>query len=274
MNEIDNEQGDRQAEDHGHDEDHGSHASFGFYVGVAVALGVVTFYEWAMLALPGWDLGVLTKPVLIILSVAKFAAVVAFFMHLKFDAPIFQRLFVGVLSLALIIVFVVMAVLGSLPEDNPEVGRLHAGIRPCSTHADCGPTQRCRQVDAPKGTDEVRKKKGLGERTWFGKCLETPKEVRDAEGEDRPARSGDKVYAVVCVACHQADGSGKNAGGTVMGADLSSAEVWAQGEETLINSIKNGKNGAIGAMPAQAGLLSDEEITNVLAHIKATFAPK
>jgi cytochrome c oxidase subunit 4 len=40
-------------------------------------------------------------PVLLILSIAKFAAVVGYFMHLKFDKRIFQFMFVGGLVLSL-----------------------------------------------------------------------------------------------------------------------------------------------------------------------------
>ncbi len=270
MSEVSNEHESGSGEAHDHDDGGHSHASTLFYTIIAIILAIVTYIEWAML---DWDLGKWTKPGLVILSVGKFAAVVAYFMHLKYDAEIFKRTFLGVLGLAFVIVFVVMAALGSLPDDNPERGRLHASIRNCDSHSDCGPTQRCLPVAAPKTAVALRKAKGLGERPVFSKCVEVPKEVRDAEGKDRPAREGSEVYAAVCVACHQKDGGGK-LGPTVLGANLASAEVWAQGEDTLLNSITNGKQGAIGVMPAQAGVLSSAEIDNVLAYIKATYAPK
>ncbi|MEC7751935.1 MAG: c-type cytochrome [Myxococcota bacterium] len=270
MSEVINEQDKTDATHHGGEHNGHSHASTLFYTGVAIALAIVTYIEWAML---DWDLGKWTKPGLIILSVGKFAAVVAYFMHLKFDAEIFKRTFLGVLGLAVVIVFVVMAALGSLPDDNPETGRLHASIRNCQDHSDCGPTQRCRPIPAPKTAAALRKAKGLGERPVFSKCVEVPKDVRDAEGKDKPAREGGEIYAAVCVACHQKDGGGM-LGPTVLGANLASAELWAQGDGALRNSIVNGKQGKIGVMPAQAGILSSEEIDNVLAYIKTTYAPK
>ena len=80
MSEVINEQDKTDATHHEGEHDGHSHASTLFYTGVAIALAIVTYIEWAML---DWDLGKWTKPGLIILSVGKFAAVVAYFMHLK-----------------------------------------------------------------------------------------------------------------------------------------------------------------------------------------------
>ena len=67
------------------------------YVQIGVALTVITVVE---LAISLWiDIGDAMIPVLLILSAIKFAAVLAFFMHLYFDAQIFTRLFIGSLVL-------------------------------------------------------------------------------------------------------------------------------------------------------------------------------
>ena len=58
---------------------------------------------------------------------------------------------------------------------------------------------------------------------------------------------------------------------TRLGADLTSAELWAKGDDALINSITNGFNGSIGSMPAQKGALSEGEIKNVFEFIKGKY---
>ncbi len=78
------------------------------YVIIGVILTIVTSIElWVSYS----PLGGLKIPILILLSAFKFAVVVAFFMHLRFDAPALTRFFVfglalaGVLLLALISIF-------------------------------------------------------------------------------------------------------------------------------------------------------------------------
>jgi cytochrome c oxidase subunit IV len=70
------------------------------YIVIGVVLTVITVVE---LIASLWDdgdaLGDALIPVLLILSAVKFAAVVAFFMHLRFDSPLFTRIFVGSLGL-------------------------------------------------------------------------------------------------------------------------------------------------------------------------------
>ena len=50
-------------------------------------------------------------PALIFLSVIKFATVVGYFMHLKFDSRIFSWFFAGGLTVALVAFFVMLAML-------------------------------------------------------------------------------------------------------------------------------------------------------------------
>ncbi len=75
------------------------------YVILGVILTVITLVELVASDIPlfgvdfGVDLGGALVPVLIALSAIKFAAVLAFFMHLYFDSPLFTRAFVGSLAL-------------------------------------------------------------------------------------------------------------------------------------------------------------------------------
>jgi cytochrome c oxidase subunit 4 len=83
---------------HGSGEEHGLQVRQ--YVQIGVLLTVITVIE---LALSYTDLGGLLVPLLLALSAVKFAIVVAFFMHLKFDHPLLTRMFVGPLILATLV---------------------------------------------------------------------------------------------------------------------------------------------------------------------------
>lgn len=72
----------------------GGHPSVLFYNIIAISLFVVTALEVAVLYPPLLYAGTYFRVILlVVLSVAKFAIVVAFFMHLFFDAPLLTFLF-------------------------------------------------------------------------------------------------------------------------------------------------------------------------------------
>jgi cytochrome c oxidase subunit 4 len=85
-----------------HEEEHGGHATVGTYVLIGVILTIITAVEVAIFYIPALA-GVLV-PVLLTLSAAKFVIVVLFYMHLKYDHPIFGRVFFGPMFLAVIVV--------------------------------------------------------------------------------------------------------------------------------------------------------------------------
>jgi cytochrome c oxidase subunit 4 len=93
------EQGGHAAEQH--EEEHGGHATVGTYVLIGVILTIITAVEVAIFYIPALA-GVLV-PVLLTLSAAKFVIVVLFYMHLKYDHPIFGRVFFGPMFLAVIV---------------------------------------------------------------------------------------------------------------------------------------------------------------------------
>ena len=86
----------------------GGHATVRTYVNVAIALAIITAVEVASLYIPG-----IPNPVLVIsllaMSVIKFFLVVGFFMHLRYDHPILRALFVGPLTIAILIILAIMA---------------------------------------------------------------------------------------------------------------------------------------------------------------------
>ena len=81
---------------HGHDAAHGDHPTAGTYVKVGVFLTAITVAEvWAyyipeLVAARG-----LFISLLLIMSAVKFATVVLFYMHLKYDHRLFRALFTG-----------------------------------------------------------------------------------------------------------------------------------------------------------------------------------
>jgi cytochrome c oxidase subunit 4 len=86
----------------------GGHASVRTYINVAVALAIITAVEVASLYIPGIPNPLLVAG-LLVMSVIKFFLVVGFFMHLRYDHPILRALFVGPLTIAILIILAIMA---------------------------------------------------------------------------------------------------------------------------------------------------------------------
>ena len=93
-------------DDH-HDEDHSDHPSPAQYWLIALILGIVTAVEIAVPAIDALD-GPVGVSLLLILGAVKFGMVVALFMHLKFERPLFKMLFLVGLAGALAMFIVVL----------------------------------------------------------------------------------------------------------------------------------------------------------------------
>jgi cytochrome c oxidase subunit 4 len=87
------------------------------YVIVAIVLAAITAVEVALYYV---DTGALNVPLLLILALVKFVAVIGYFMHLKFDSRLFRNLFITGLILAIFVYAVFLATLGVLPWDRGE----------------------------------------------------------------------------------------------------------------------------------------------------------
>jgi len=86
-----------------HDNKHAAahaHPSGNTYLKVFVILTVITVIEVWAYYIPALVASPLFNPSLIIMSAAKFAIVVLFYMHLKFDHKLFRVLFSGPLIIA------------------------------------------------------------------------------------------------------------------------------------------------------------------------------
>ena len=86
----------------------GAHATVATYVRVAVVLTVLTAIEVTTLYIPGIP-HVLLVGSLLFMSVLKFALVVGFYMHLRYDSQLLRALFVGPLLIAIAIILALMA---------------------------------------------------------------------------------------------------------------------------------------------------------------------
>lgn len=86
------------------------HPGWQEYVKIGVVLSIITALEVAVVYIDALDDVLL--PILLVLSAIKFALVVAFYMHLKFDPKFFSILFVGGLVTAGGIVVSLIALFG------------------------------------------------------------------------------------------------------------------------------------------------------------------
>ncbi|HVL65227.1 MAG TPA: cytochrome C oxidase subunit IV family protein [Actinomycetota bacterium] len=91
-------------------EEPGHHPGPSTYVKVAVILAIVTAIEVALSYIPGASPALIVTG-LLVMALAKFVLVALYFMHLRFDNPLFRRLFVTGVILALIVFAVYLTTL-------------------------------------------------------------------------------------------------------------------------------------------------------------------
>ncbi len=96
-----------------HVEEHPHHPSWKFYVLIAVILTIITAIEVAVFYIP--QLSAVLIPTLLILSGAKFAIVVMFYMHLKYDHAVFSRVFFAPMLLAVLVIVGLVVLFKVLP---------------------------------------------------------------------------------------------------------------------------------------------------------------
>ena len=96
---------------HGHEAGAHAHPGPWTYILVGLILLILTIIEVAIVYIPALA-GVLV-PVLMVLMVIKFALVVMYFMHLKFDSPLLSGLFTAPLLVSVSIGLALMALFGA-----------------------------------------------------------------------------------------------------------------------------------------------------------------
>lgn len=83
-------------------------------------------------------------------------------------------------------------------------------------------------------------------------------------------RPGGATYRRYCVACHGIDGRGN---GGITGKDFIADRVSlaARSDTDLANSVRDGKRGERGVMPAHKPVLNDAQIAEVIGYVRQKF---
>jgi cytochrome c oxidase subunit 4 len=91
-----------------------AHPTWSIYWKVAVFLTLITVVEVWVYYIPSFVASRLFVPSLLIMSAVKFATVVAFYMHLKYDHRLFRVLFTGPLLIAIATIVSLLFLFGHL----------------------------------------------------------------------------------------------------------------------------------------------------------------
>jgi cytochrome c oxidase subunit IV len=97
-----------------HPENAEHHPGWSTYWKVAVVLTVITVFEVWIYYVPSFTVTPYFVPTLLVLSAIKFAIVVMFYMHLKYDAPLYRALFSGPLLIAITILIGLLFLFGKV----------------------------------------------------------------------------------------------------------------------------------------------------------------
>lgn len=87
------------------------------YIMIALILGILTAAEVAVFYIPA--LAPALVPILLTLTTGKFALVVMFYMHLRFDSRVFSSVFVAPLLLAIAVIVGLLILFKVLPYYTP-----------------------------------------------------------------------------------------------------------------------------------------------------------
>jgi cytochrome c oxidase subunit IV len=91
-----------------------AHPTWKQYKWVALILTLITVVEVWVYYIPSFVRTKLFVPSLLIMSAVKFAIVVMFYMHLKYDARVFRALFTGPLIIAVITIISLLFLFGHI----------------------------------------------------------------------------------------------------------------------------------------------------------------
>lgn len=273
---------------HAHEGGHEEHKHHGwlFYTAIAVVLAIITLIEIG----PLFEWYDLPAAALIALSVVKFFLVVAFFMHLWDDPPIFSQMFVAPLiggTLMVVVLMVLFTTFRPMPfADSGAIaeryGDTFAGE--CSSWLRSHKSQRLYCASPPLDKDRVALLGSLPN----GQPVERPVVSGGPEDDadvvaaydaatsdiDRMkvlVKAGEEVYKQQCAACHQADGAGVPPAFPPL---ANSDHLPGRSPESHAKVVINGLMGELtvngvtynGAMQAFGGLLTDLQIAAVVTY--------
>ncbi len=222
-----------------------THSHKKHYLRIGAILTVVTAIELALPLLKNypqiWEPArPLWAPALIILSIAKFGAVVGEFMHLRGDRTSYYFLFISPLMLATT-VFVLLSLL-SVVMFRP----FGAGYAVTAEARLAGYVEPSTGPAFEQPLDDAK----------FAAAFDGAKGKQFADGK--------KVFGEKCQACHGAQGGGI----ANLGLNLTD-DCYKYGGSFKELYLTIGKGQAGGKMPAWAGQLKGEEIRQVMYYIKS-----
>ena len=263
-----------------HETEHGGggHPSLKQYIFIAILLFVITIVEFVLI-LDGVGLReaspIGTTVILFLLSGLKFAIVILFYMHLKFDNKFFFWVFIAGMVLA---VMVGMALMGLFTAVKPTLGgepRLPDVAAPCAFDHEIGehgenvcPDPTPQPTSTPAPTLEALAITAPPAASAGAAAVAASGEPSAAEGE----RLANEVYG--CNACHSTDGTvlvgpswqgiygsqeALEGGGSATVDDDYIRESILNPEEQLVEGFGN-------LMPVLG--LSDAEIDSIIEYIK------
>ena len=99
---------------HAHHPDEKPHPTWKQYKWVALILTIITIVEVWVYYIPAFVASRLFVPSLLIMSAVKFAIVVLFYMHLRYDHKLFKVLFTGPLIIAITSLIALMFLFGQV----------------------------------------------------------------------------------------------------------------------------------------------------------------
>jgi cytochrome c oxidase subunit IV len=88
------------------------HPTWKTYVYVGLFLTIITAVEVSAFYIPAWEQSWFYVPSMLVMSGVKFATVVLFYMHLRYDHRLFKALFTGPLIIAMATIVALLFLFG------------------------------------------------------------------------------------------------------------------------------------------------------------------
>ena len=253
------------------------HPTLKQYVGIAIFLFVVTIVEFVII-LPesyrgaGWTIAPLA-----ILSAIKFAAVIFFYMHLKFDNRLLTWIFLGGLALGFAVVLALVGLFTAWTPGLRSYAEDHA--KPCTLDHEAGKCKEDMLAAAPPLESPVEP-------------VETPSETDPVAAPAAPAgglvATGQQIFltgqgqgaATACFTCHTISGLSETGllgpDLTHIGTDAANRQPGVSAEDYLRHSITDpeafvaeGVERAVPGLmlPALTAGLTDEDVDALVAFL-------
>ena len=254
------------------------HPTLKQYVGIAIFLFVVTIIEFVII-LPGDFRGAgWTIAPLAILSAIKFAAVIFFYMHLKFDSRLLTWVFLGGLALGFAVVLALVGLFTAWTPSQRSFAEDHA--KPCTLDHELGGCLEDRVAAAPAQVPVVEAADSGSEPTQVA-APSAPASGLVAIGQQIFLTGQGQGAATACFTCHTIAGVPGASGLlgpdlTHIGTDAASRQPGVSAEDYLRQSITEpeafvaeGVERAIPGLmlPALTAGLTDEDVDALVAFL-------